>query len=76
MIMKMEVAVSAETPTRLYKITILNKIYNTKVYWIVTVYCSQAACTRSQKLEDNQAVLNEDLFFLSPSGKFCSSTIK
>jgi hypothetical protein len=48
MVMKMEVVVYAETPTRLHKTIILNKIYNTTVCWLVTLFCGQAACTGSQ----------------------------
>ena len=46
--MKMEEAVYTETPTRLHKTIILNKIYNMTVYWLITLFCTQADCTRSQ----------------------------
>ena len=46
--MKMEAAVYAETPNRLRKTIVLNKICNMTVYWLVTLFCSQAACTGSQ----------------------------
>jgi len=53
MVMKMEAAVYAKTPTRLHKTVILNKIYNTTVYWLVTLFCSQAACTINTRHNNN-----------------------
>ena len=46
--MKMEAAFHAETPTRLHKTIILNKIYNPTVCRFITWYCSPAASTGSQ----------------------------